>query len=68
MKGKAAPPLSLVAGHMRPTDFLGIRQDPRLNGLVLGGIGHQSSYIDMSKRWTSSPDMSKNEIFLDISD
>jgi hypothetical protein len=68
MKGKAPPPLGVFAWHEDPADLLSVRQYARLNRLVLGGIGHQSSYIDMSKHWTSSRDMSKNEIFLDISD
>jgi hypothetical protein len=38
------PLLGFLAGHNRPTDGLGVGEDPGLDGFVFSGCGHDSAF------------------------
>lgn len=42
---KPAPLLGFLAGHNRPTNGLGVFEDPGLDGLVFSGCGHEAGQL-----------------------
>jgi hypothetical protein len=49
---KPAPLLGFLAGHNRPTDGLGVFEDPGLDGFVFSGCGHDAAFYLYSSGWS----------------
>ena len=54
LRVKPAPLLGFLAGYKRPTDGLGVFEDPGLDGFVFSGCGHGCALHDVHNERTAS--------------